>query len=187
MKNNRKVLILNADMRPYCWWPWKKAISNLLCKEIPVRPLYGDSGMIRHDFIVKDGKGNEYDVPAVLVLEQYRPENNKVASYSKKRVYERDMNTCQYCGCKVTSGNRTVDHVIPKAHWNPKRFNYKCSSFENIVTACESCNFRKRNRTPAQAGMKLLRVPKKITRCDAVTNEFLLMDDIPEQWKDFLK
>lgn len=186
MSNNKKVLILNADMRPYGEWDWKKAISNLLCKEIAVRPVYDDKGMIKHDFEVTDGKGNLYEVPAVLVLEEYRPENNKYASYSKIRIYQRDMNTCQYCGSKVTPNNRTIDHVIPRAHWNPKRYHFKVTSFENAVTSCENCNFKKRNRTPSQAGMKLLNVPKRVTRVQAITNKFLMMDNIPESWKQFL-
>jgi 5-methylcytosine-specific restriction endonuclease McrA len=46
----------------------------------------------------------------------------------------------------------TMDHVIPRAkrgrhHW------------ENVVSACRSCNQKKGCRTPEQAAMPLLAVP----------------------------
>jgi len=37
------------------------------------------------------------------------------------------------------------------------------STWENLVAACRDCNARKGDRTPAEAGMKLLRQPRRVT------------------------
>ena len=47
------------------------------------------------------------------------------------------------------------------------------TTWENCVLACVECNRKKRDRTPSQAGMKLLSIPKKpdlkFFRFDTVT------------------
>lgn len=47
----------------------------------------------------------------------------------RRRIYERDEDTCQYCG----NGASSLDHLVPKLlggrdHW------------ENLVAACGTCN-----------------------------------------------
>lgn len=181
------VLILNMDYTPFDIWSWKKAMTKLLSSN-SVRPIYnGDGEIIRHDKIIRDGEGNEYDLPAVLVLTEYIGVHNDMAPYTKRNIYSRDYNICQYCGVETTPNNRTVDHVIPRAHWNPRRYSFRLNSFENIVTCCRSCNLKKRNRTPQQADMQLIRKPKRITRQQAYKNKLALLTHKPEQWEDFLK
>ena len=46
------------------------------------------------------------------------------------------------------------DHVVPRVRGGQ-------TVWENIVTSCYGCNDRKGSRTPAEAGMKLLRKPVK--------------------------
>lgn len=179
------VLILNKDYQPFDVWPWQKAMAKWLGKD-GVEPLYNEGGMIKHDAIIRDGKGNEYEIPAILILKKYVSEHSKPAAYSKSNIYARDLGVCQYCGQHVHPSNRTVDHVIPRAHWNPKRYSFKLNSFENIVTSCKPCNQAKKNRTPGQAGMKLLRQPKKCTRAQLYYNKLAMQTHIPSQWKDYL-
>ena len=74
---------------------------------------------------------------------------------SRRALFQRDKHTCQYCGDKPVA--LEVEHVIPRAqggknHWL------------NVVTACRKCNAHKRDRTPEQAGMKLLSKPFAPTR-----------------------
>lgn len=66
-------------------------------------------------------------------------------------VRERDGDDCRYCWRKVLWGGRdvnggTFDHIDPMGP----------ATLENLVVACRSCNSRKGQRTPAQAGMELL-------------------------------
>lgn len=60
-------------------------------------------------------------------------------------VLERDEHVCQYCGKKAN----TVDHVVPKSRGGS-------SAPNNLVAACMSCNQKKADRTPDEAGMLLL-------------------------------
>jgi 5-methylcytosine-specific restriction endonuclease McrA len=60
-------------------------------------------------------------------------------------ILERDEHICQYCAKK---GN-TVDHVIPRSRGGS-------SAPTNLVCACLSCNQKKADRTPAEAGMPLI-------------------------------
>ena len=63
---------------------------------------------------------------------------------------------CQYCGTKFLSSELELEHVIPRAQRGQ-------STWENIVAACRDCNVEKADRTPAEAGMKLLRLPRRVT------------------------
>jgi 5-methylcytosine-specific restriction endonuclease McrA len=71
---------------------------------------------------------------------------------SNKNIFLRDSEICQYCGIK--GGKLTVDHVHPKSRGGP-------DTWENLTTACLKCNGRKKNRTPAEAGMRLRRIPRE--------------------------
>ena len=96
--------------------------------------------------------------PEIIVSSEYGgtgyKAGNRVPKFSRTNLYRRDLNTCQYCHKKCKTEDLTMDHVIPKEQGGK-------ATWENIVLACFSCNQRKRNRTPEQAGMRLFRIPKK--------------------------
>ena len=78
----------------------------------------------------------------------YRP-----AGFTRAGVLRRDRHRCAYCGGRAS----TVDHVLPASRdgtW----------SWLNTVAACSPCNHRKADRTPVEAGMRLLVVPFVPTR-----------------------
>ena len=70
---------------------------------------------------------------------------------SRREIFARDRSACQYCGQEAK--NLTLDHVVP-------RFRGGDHSWENVVTACISCNHRKAGRTPKEASMKLMTAPR---------------------------
>jgi len=74
----------------------------------------------------------------------------KTPPVNRREVLRRDRHTCQYCGSQK---QLTLDHVIPKA-WGGQH------SWDNVVTACSSCNSKKGARSPELANMKLARKPK---------------------------
>ena len=55
-------------------------------------------------------------------------------------------------GKKFEEHELTLDHVYPKSRFGP-------DIWENIVTCCKECNQFKADKTPKEAGMKLLRRP----------------------------
>jgi 5-methylcytosine-specific restriction endonuclease McrA len=69
---------------------------------------------------------------------------------SRREVFMRDGYRCQYCGRK--SRDLTLDHVIPRSRGGTH-------TWDNIVSACKSCNHGKAGRTPREAGMTLISSP----------------------------
>jgi len=80
------------------------------------------------------------------------PYSRTMACYpTRNYIFKRDNHTCQYCGCKE---KLTLDHVHPQSRNGT-------DTWENLVTCCISCNSKKGNRTPAEAGMNLSKVPHR--------------------------
>lgn len=92
-----------------------------------------------------------FQIPSVIRLAyMVRPPRHR-RKLTKLEVFNRDQNTCQYCGRKTKE--LTLDHVIPRRRDGEH-------SWENVVSACIPCNRRKGGRTPEEAGMKLVRGPR---------------------------
>lgn len=64
------------------------------------------------------------------------------------------VHNCQYCGVQPGSAECTIDHIIPRAQGGK-------TTWENTALACVDCNRKKADKTPEQAGMRLLKKPSK--------------------------
>jgi 5-methylcytosine-specific restriction endonuclease McrA len=93
-------------------------------------------------------------VPRVILLMVYDRVPRKEVKFTRHNIYERDKNTCQYCGKAFERNDLNLDHVVPKNLGGP-------TNWENIVCSCIRCNTRKGHRTPREAGMHLIRAPKR--------------------------
>jgi len=91
--------------------------------------------------------------PAVIRLLKYVRIPYRVVRFSRKNVLLRDRYKCQYCGKEFVPAHLTLDHVIPVSRGGK-------TQWDNIVTACKSCNAKKGGRKPSEAGMALPRKPK---------------------------
>jgi hypothetical protein len=58
-------------------------------------------------------------------------------------ILRRDDYMCAYCGKKAT----TVDHIIPKSRGG------SADEYSNLISSCATCNAKKSNRTPEEAGL----------------------------------
>ena len=114
------------------------------------------------------------DAPSIIRLVYLVKRPFLPRKLSKKEVFLRDRFTCQYCGKKAQ--DLTLDHVLPKSHGGAR-------CWKNIVTACKRCNAIKDDRTPEQAGMKLVRKPFKPAWYATSTAGC----DTPDSWKHWLK
>jgi len=109
---------------------------------------------------IEGTNGKKYPVPCVAVKTQYVSNRQQKVKFSRKNVFVRDKLTCLYCGfCNGGAENLTIDHVIPRATWSKKAYPGTPTNWTNIVTCCKSCNYRKADKTPNEAGMKLLKQP----------------------------
>ena len=99
-------------------------------------------------------QGNDWSMPLpeVIVLRRYNGFHRQRVKFSRRNIFVRDRNTCQYCANKFRTQELTLDHVLPRSRGG-------LATWENIVLACQRCNRRKANRTPEEAGLALLRAP----------------------------
>ncbi|MCX8073440.1 MAG: HNH endonuclease [Candidatus Binatia bacterium] len=93
-------------------------------------------------------------VPRVILLLAFDRVPKRRVRFSRFNIYSRDRNTCQYCGQVFPRSELNLDHVIPRSRGGK-------STWENVVCSCHTCNRRKGGRTPEEAGMKLLRTPRR--------------------------
>lgn len=93
-------------------------------------------------------------VPEIIVLRNYDKVRNQPVIFSRRNLWRRDRFHCQYCGKRPPPDEVTIDHILPKSRGGT-------SCFSNCVLACIECNTKKNNRTPEEAGMKLIRLIKK--------------------------
>ncbi|MCX6902707.1 MAG: HNH endonuclease [Verrucomicrobia bacterium] len=93
-------------------------------------------------------------VPRVILLVLFDRLPRKEVKFTRHNIFERDRNTCQYCGRQCDRSDLNLDHVIPRDRGGP-------TTWENIVCSCIACNTQKANRTPPEAGLHLIRKPKR--------------------------
>ena len=79
-------------------------------------------------------------LPRVILLMVYDRVPRKEVKFTRHNIFQRDKNTCQYCGKKFDTRDLNLDHVVPRQHNGP-------TTWENIVCSCIPCNTRKSNRT----------------------------------------
>lgn len=91
-------------------------------------------------------------IPRVIVLMLFDRMPRKEVKFTRHNIFERDKNTCQYCGQVFDRRDLNLDHVIPRDKGG-------ATTWENIVCSCIPCNTRKGNRLPHEAGMHLIRKP----------------------------
>ncbi|WP_117237516.1 HNH endonuclease [Thermus sediminis] len=113
-------------------------------------------------------------VPSVIRLKRFVRRGPSRIPLNRRNVLRRDRYTCQYCGRQ--GGELTVDHVLPRSRGGR-------SAWENLVAACRACNLRKGDRTPEEAGMRLLRPPKP-PRIPLFLSD---LKEIPEAWRCYLE
>ena len=93
-------------------------------------------------------------IPRVILLLFFDRLPHKEVKFTRHNIFERDRNTCQYCGKRFDRRELNLDHVIPRDRGGT-------TTWENIVCSCVPCNTRKANRMPQEAGMHLIRKPKR--------------------------
>jgi len=141
----QSVVVFSQNYLPLCRVNIKRAIVLLVTnKAEPVDFSTEDGWLIHSPSLV-------ISVPKHIRLKIAAAERMwKVPPVNRREVLRRDHHNCQYCGSKK---HLTLDHVIPRSKGGPH-------TWDNVVTACERCNSRKGDKTPAEVGMQLRSKPK---------------------------
>jgi 5-methylcytosine-specific restriction endonuclease McrA len=181
---NEPVLILNKNWMPIKVRNVKKAILLASRERACIVSCDDYSVLTWNEWIklpCKEGEGittvrGSVRIPKVIVLTAYGKVPTSAPRLTKKNIFIRDENICQYTGRKVSKKDADIDHVIPLSR-NGK------NAWDNMVVCAKDVNRMKANRTPEEAGLKLIKQPKK------PTGAHLMLDpdmEIPEEWSKFI-
>lgn len=138
-----QVLVLSSTYQPLYTCGIEKAIRLLyLGKAVSVKD--SEEFLRSPSIVIRVPMAIRLLVKAVFVryYESMRP--------TRQAIFRRDNHACQYCGSKQ---NLTLDHVMPRARGGK-------DTWENLVTACVTCNNRKGDRRPEELHMQLAKQPK---------------------------
>jgi 5-methylcytosine-specific restriction endonuclease McrA len=166
-----RTLLLNATFEPLKIISWQRAVTLISQGKVEVIDSYDRD--IR-------GVSITFKLPSILRLLKLVTirRSTREVRFSRVNIYRRDKYTCQYCGVKSPAEELTFDHVVPQVQGG-------MATWENIVTACLTCNNKKGGRTPREAKMRLIRVPVKPAWTPVVTIT-LGMRNAPLSWRDYL-
>jgi len=157
------VIVVNPQLEYWGETSLRKAILKL---------VKGKADVLAHNGVQIGIDENDNPIYYPLVIQLRRLVIVKYKStkvhWSSSAVFDRDDNICQYWHFndmnepfiyKCTETDRTIDHVIPISRGGKK------NDFKNAVCSCRNCNeLIKRNRTPNEAGLKLIKYPTEPKR-----------------------
>lgn len=169
MEPTHQTLVLNQGYEPIKIVSWQRAITLLFLGKCEVIEEY-DRDIKTTSLVIK--------IPSIVRLFKAFRRHKKPTKFSRINIYGRDNYSCQYCGAKKQIAELSYDHVVPRSHGGK-------TTWTNIVTACETCNRKKANRTPAQAGMRLLKVPVQPASTPTLVVT-VSKTSVPDAWRDFL-
>jgi 5-methylcytosine-specific restriction endonuclease McrA len=162
---DRQVLVLNRLWQAINVCTVRRAFTLLCQGHAQVVNADGQNNFFTHDFeswrdlSVREPEPEmvhtismKVRIPQVIVLLLFDRMPKKEVKFTRHNIFERDKNTCQYCGKVFDRRDLNLDHVIPRDKGG-------ATTWENIVCSCISCNTRKGNRLPHQAHMHLIKKP----------------------------
>lgn len=141
----RKVLVLNQDFSAFTICSVPKAFLLVYMNKAE---MVSEDAKVRLRSVTR-----HFPMPSIIRLHNYvnRPYRNGGVVLNRHNVFKRDNHQCQYCG---VAKDLSLDHVFPRSRGGK-------TSWDNLVAACRSCNGKKGDYTPEEAGMKLNQRPYK--------------------------
>jgi len=192
------ILKLNANFFPVSVGDWKKIFVDIVsgaCYPIDVSYEVLDDGTVNqekiesfqvirtfeewstlpirpYDEYIQSAK-RIFRLPPIVVCAHYKDiHHKKVIFPTKSNIWKRDKFICAYTGVKLTKDQLSIDHIIPKSRGGP-------NTWENLITASKEVNVMKGNRTPKEAGLKLLYQPVK-------PKNGIVFPSLRKEWQIFL-
>ncbi|MBI3281958.1 MAG: HNH endonuclease [Acidobacteria bacterium] len=166
---HRPVLVLNASYEP---------INVCAARRALVLVMKGVASTEEHASIVIHSARQIIRLPSVIRLLEYRRIPHQTRALSRKNILVRDRYTCQYCHRTAPGVDLTLDHVIPRSRAGE-------TTWENLVACCHTCNNKKGNRTPEEAGMRLGRQPRPFS-LHTSRHLMRLLAKSDQQWQKYL-
>ena len=172
------ILTLDNAGRPINWINWQEAV-NLYVREQVAWTASEITLRIFGGTCQKSGLRSYLDLSTIIAVRGAKARHNKkiTPALTNRALFERDRQTCLYCGNRFKTSLLTRDHVMPRAQGGK-------DVWSNVVTACKACNVKKSCYTPSQARMPLLALPYSPNKAEAMilANRRILADQM-----DFLR
>jgi 5-methylcytosine-specific restriction endonuclease McrA len=165
----KPVLVLNASYEP---------VNVCAARRALVLVLKGVATAEEHAPFSVHSPRQSLRLPSVIRLLEYRRIPQQTRALSRKNILMRDRYTCQYCLKCPPAVELTLDHVVPRSRRGE-------STWENLVACCHSCNNKKGNRTPEEAGLKLIRAPRPFS-LHTSRHLMRLLGKSDDQWRKYL-
>ncbi len=166
------ALVLNADYRPLSYyplslWSWQDTIKAVFLDRVNIVSEY-DLSIRSPSFSMR--------LPSVVSLKTFvKPGRNP--AFTRFNVFLRDRFECQYCGA---DDDLTFDHLVPRSRGG-------LTTWDNVVTACSTCNLRKGGMSAKRAGMWPAQLPYQPTISDLHRNGRLFPPNyLHASWLDYL-
>lgn len=166
-----QTLLLNASFEPLSIIHWQRAMTLFYQGKVEI--------LDEHDKIVR-AVTFTFKLPSIVRMLRFVKVRRQLdyVPFTRGNIYARDGYRCQYCGEEHRTEDLTFDHVVPQAQGGRK-------TWENIVTACVSCNRQKDARTPEEAGMTLKRQPRR-PKSAPTLRLTVGIRHAPDSWRDYL-
>lgn len=143
-----RALILNSDWTPLNFVSSIRALNLLFKGRAEIIEVDGPS--IWEEGIRTSTKS--FQAPATIRLLSRVKQRWTTPRFRKVALFNRDDWRCQYCGIFLEKSTISIDHVIPRCRGGE-------TSWKNCVSSCMKCNVKKGSKTPAEAGMRLIKLP----------------------------
>ncbi|MDH7569669.1 MAG: HNH endonuclease [Armatimonadota bacterium] len=163
-----EVLVLNQDFEPL-------NICNL--RRASVLVYLGKAEVLHTDGHALTTVSGQTFKASVLRLRHQVHRPRPRLRLSRRSIFARDNYTCQYCG--ESGKEMTIDHVVPRRMGGG-------DTWENLVACCRRCNGKKGDKSLAQAGMRLLREPRKPAVIPLISLSYYLRGVRNQVWQQYL-
>lgn len=183
------VLVLNKNWQAINVKTPLDALSMMFCDAATALHISGEDSMSPlkwNDWVNLPANENEeyvytsrgdIQIPKIIVLAKFNDVPCKRPKFTTKNLWDRDEGRCQYTGRKLTPNEGNIDHVIPKSRGGK-------TDWSNCVLSHKDINAMKGDRTPQEAGLKLIRpvkVPKTMPTTCYIRNQYNI-----KEWNPFL-
>ena len=165
---NRAVLVLNQNYEPLNVCNVRRAF---------VLVFDGKAEVLEEHAATVRSATRVYPFPSVIRMTYLIRRPRPRVKLTRREIFIRDDYTCQYCG--RNSHDLTIDHIVPRSRGGGH-------SWDNLVSACKSCNHRKGGKSLSQARMDLRSTPAEPRAGMYYTIERRLDSHVVEAWWKFL-
>lgn len=165
---NSSVLVLNQNYEPLNVCNMRRAL---------VLVIDGKAEVLEEYSCTIASASRIFQSPSVIRLIYMIRRPRPKVKLTRREVFIRDNFTCQYCGRQA--GDLTIDHVVPRSRGGGH-------TWDNLVSACKTCNHRKGGKSVQEARMTLRTDPYEPSAGMYYTIERRVESVIFDAWEKFL-